>query len=601
MKIERKISIMKAMMQLRFGSRMIVVLLFLSLALSSCVRHDEALLSRLEEIKEVGNEEPKLAMKMLDSLQNEMDKADRYIWNKYELLSIRLHDKADIPATTDTPINRLVRYFEKHGSMAEKQEAYYYAGSAYRDLQDTPKGLEYFLKSVDCCGKGEEIDSVILRNAYSQLGLLYYNVQDYTNALAMSRKEIDVAKKLNILDAITIMGEGTSLFHLDTHSDTALVSFENTLNYIERTHSYSKYYKQLVSLLYYFIMYKQIDKAKRCYELIRVDKKLSVMPDLYINIGLYLSVIGQMDSALVYYNKALEEGPTMFDKQSAAKILFRFYYYYGGDKEQLRRYAMRYVELSDTLDFKVRQQEAATTNNRYKYFKNREEELRLQEEKDRYRMWLIGVSALSLVVVFGLLAAFTHRRNRRLRQLLEKTKELKGAREENSRLQEEIVHQQTELSELNGRIQDNRVELAAVHEELERSEAELAQAKDEVASRLEQNRHILQMLHQSDFEARAEDVLQLLRKASEGQHTMQADDWKLLHHTVDELYPDMKDRLVQRLGERITEEQLRFCHLLRIGLSTSQIEKLMDMSRATAWRWRNKYAWVIDKTTAQQE
>jgi hypothetical protein len=301
-----------------------------------------------------------------------------------------------------------------------------------------------------------------------------------------------------------------------------------------------------------------------------------------------------MDSALVYYNKALEEGPTMYDKQTAAKILFRFYYYYGGDKEQLRRYAMRYMELSDTLDFRVHQQEAATTNNRYKYFKNREEELRLQEEKDRYRMWLISVSALSLVVVFGLLAAFTHRRNRRLRQLLEKTKELKDVREDNARLQEEIVHQQTELSELNGRIRDNRMELTAVHEELERSEAELARAKEEVASRLEQNRHILQMLHQSDFEARAEDVLQLLRKASEGLHTMQADDWKLLHHTVDELYPDLKDRLVQGLGERITEEQLRFCHLLRIGLSTSQIEKLMDMSRATAWRWTKKYEWILE-------
>ena len=126
MKIERKISIMKAMMQIRFDSRMLVVLLFLSLVLSSCVGHDEALLSRLEEIKEVGNEEPKLAMKMLDSLQNDMDKADRYIWNKYELLSIRLQDKAYILSKSATPIMRLVRYFEKHGSMAEKQEAYYY-------------------------------------------------------------------------------------------------------------------------------------------------------------------------------------------------------------------------------------------------------------------------------------------------------------------------------------------------------------------------------------------------------------------------------------------------------------------------------------------
>ena len=592
MKKEREILNMKAMMQLRFGSRILVVLLFFVLVLSSCVRHDEALLSRLQEIKEVGNVEPKLAMKMLDSLQNEMDKADRYIWNKYELLSIRLQDKAYIPATTDTPINRLVRYFEKHGSMAEKQEAYYYAGSVYRDLQDTPKGLEYFLKSVDCCKKGEEIDSVLLRNAYGQLNVLYYNVQDYHNSLAMAKKWVDIEKKLNILTPTAFVNLGASLHHLDKR-DTALESFERALDEIEHNKSYSTEKESIVTLLYYFIIYNQKDKAKRCFDLIRADNTFPIIHDLYLNIGDYLSVIGQMDSALVYFNKALEEGPTMYDKQEAAKTLLKYHYYYGGE-EQLRRYAMRYVELSDTLNFRVHQQEAATTNNRYKYFKNREEELRLQEEKDRYRMWLIGVSALSLVVVFGLLAAFTHRRNRRLRQLLEKTKELKGAREENSRLQEEIVHQQTELSELNGRIRDNRKELAAVHEELERSETELTRAKEEVASRLEQNRHILQMLHQSDFEARAEDVLQLLRKASEGLHTMQADDWKLLHHTVDELYPDLKDRLVQGLGERITEEQLRFCHLLRIGLSTSQIEKLMDMSRATAWRWTKKYEWILE-------
>ena len=593
MKKECEISNRKLMMHLRFDSQMIVVVLLFVLALSSCVRHDEALLNRLQEIKEVGNVEPKLAMKMLDSLQNEMDKADRYVWNKYELLSIRLQDKAYIPATTDTPINRLVRYFEKHGSMAEKQEAYYYAGSVYRDLQDTPKGLEYFLKSVDCCKKGEEIDSVLLRNAYGQLNVLYYNVQDYHNSLAMAKKWVDIEKKLNILTPTAFVNLGASLHHLDKR-DTALESFERALDEIEHNNSYSTEKESIVTLLYYFIIYNQKDKAKRCYELIRADNTFPVIHDLYISIGHYFSVIGQMDSALVYYNKALEEGPTMFDKQGAAKILFTCCYHYGGDKEQLRRYAMRYMELSDTLDFRVHQQEAATTNNRYKYFKNREEELRLQEEKDRYRMWLIGVSALSLVVVFGLLAAFTHRRNRRLRQLLEKTKELKDAREDNARLQEEIVHQQTELSELNGRIRDNRKELAAVHEELERSETELARAKEEVASRLEQNRHILQMLHQSDFEARAEDVLQLLRKASEGLHTMQADDWKLLHHTVDELYPDLKDRLVQGLGERITEEQLRFCHLLRIGLSTSQIEKLMDMSRATAWRWTKKYEWILE-------
>ena len=583
---------MKAMM-LRLDSQMLVVLLFLVMALSACVRHDEALLSRLQEIKEVGNVEPKLAMKMLDSLQNEMDKADRYVWNKYELLSIRLQDKAYILSKSATPIMRLVRYFEKHGSMAEKQEAYYYAGSAYRDLQDTPKGLEFFLKSVDCCEKGEEIDSVVLRNAYGQLHFLYYSVQDYTNALVMARKEINVSKQLNILDARSIMHEGAALQHLDS-LDAAMLPFEATLSYMERTKSYMKYPEELVSLIYYFIIGKKIDKARKCYELIRSDKNFPFMQDLYINIGDYLSVIGQMDSALVYYNKALEEGPTMYDKQTAAKILFRFYYYYGGDKEQLRRYAMRYVELSDTLDFRVHQQEAATTNNRYKYFKNREEELLLQEEKNKYRMLLIVVSAVALVVLFALASFFLFRRNQRLRELLEKTRELKSTKEENRRMQTELIQQKEELEGLGKKIRENSDELVRMKEELDKSETELTRAREEVASRMIQSRQLLQMLQRTQFEEKAHDVIQQIQEASEGRHTMTPDDWKKFHFAVNLLYPDLNDKIVEHLGERITEQQLRLCHLMRIGMTNPQIERLMDMPRATVWRWVKKYEWILE-------
>ena len=356
-------------------------MVFFSLALlSSCVRHDENLLLRMEAIKELGNHNPQLAMQKLDSLQNEMDNADAYILNKYSLLSIRLQDK-------------------------ERQEAYYYAGSAYRDLQDTPKALEYFLKSADCCEGMEGIDSVMLRNTYSQLNVLYYNVQDYSNALTMAKNVVDVEKKLDILTPRSILREGAALYHLDS-LDVALVSFENALDFIERTQSYSMYKETVVSLLYYFIIYKKLDKAEKCYQLIRSDDNFPVVQDLYLNLGNYLLTCRKMDSALVYYNRALEEGPTMFDRQTAAKTLLKYHYFYGGDKEQLRYYGMRYVELSDTLDFKVRQQEAATTNNRYKYFKNKEEMLLLQEEKNKYRMLLIVVSAVALVLLFALASFF---------------------------------------------------------------------------------------------------------------------------------------------------------------------------------------------------
>ena len=568
-------------------------MVFFSLALlSSCVRHDENLLVRMEEIKELGNHNPQLAMQKLDSLQNEMDNADAYILNKYSLLSIRLQDKAYILAKSDTPIMRLVRYFESHGSTAERQEAYYYAGSAYRDLQDTPKALEYFLKSADCCEGREGIDSVMLRNTYSQLGRLYYYVQDYSNALAMSRKEIDIAKKLNILNALTLVAEGAALHHLDSLS-AALEPFENALDYIERNQSYEKNQQELVSLLYYFIQYRKMDKAEKCYQLIQSNEKFPVLQDLYFNIGCYLMMCGKTDSSLVYFNKALDEGPNLIDRQSASKFLLK-YYNYVGDKEQANRYAMQYLHWTDTLNYRVRQEEAATTNNRYKYFKNREEELLLQEEKNKYRMLLIVVSAVALVLLFALASFFLFRRNKRLRELLEKTRELKSTKEENRRMQTELIQQKEELEGLGKKIRENCDELVRMKEELDKSETELTRAREEVASRMEQSRQFLQMLQRTQFEERAHDVIQQIQEASEGRHTMTPDDWKKFHSAVNLLYPDLNDKIVEHLGERITEQQLRICHLMRIGMTNPQIERLTDIPKVTVWRWVKKYEWVLE-------
>ena len=45
-------------------------------------------------------------------------------------------------------LSHLLNYFEEKGSLPEKQEVTYYAGSVYRDLQDAPRSMEYFLKSL---------------------------------------------------------------------------------------------------------------------------------------------------------------------------------------------------------------------------------------------------------------------------------------------------------------------------------------------------------------------------------------------------------------------------------------------------------------------
>lgn len=134
-------------------------------------------MDRLDQIKHVGDSDPATALAMLDSLEIEMRAESEYTRNKYDLLRIRLNDKADKTATSDIVIKSLLGYFEREGTVQDKQEVCYYAGSVYRDLQDTPRALEYFFRSIEYAEDAEDCDSVMLQNTYSNLNYLYYGTE----------------------------------------------------------------------------------------------------------------------------------------------------------------------------------------------------------------------------------------------------------------------------------------------------------------------------------------------------------------------------------------------------------------------------------------
>ena len=63
----------------------------------------------MERIKEIGNENPKMALVMLDSLEADIRNESDYAKNKYDLLRIRLNDKAENMPSSDIMIKRLMK------------------------------------------------------------------------------------------------------------------------------------------------------------------------------------------------------------------------------------------------------------------------------------------------------------------------------------------------------------------------------------------------------------------------------------------------------------------------------------------------------------
>ena len=573
----------------------LVLSVFCICLLLSC--SEEHSLEEFERIKIVGDENPNKALSMLDSLEIGVREGSDYVKNKYDLLRIRLNDKADNLPSSDIMIKKLVGYFEDKGSILEKQEVSYYAGSVYRDLQDTPHSLEYFLRSIEYANAGGGCDSIMLRNSYSNLNDLYYKVQNYNDAVKMAQKELELAKQLKKDGILPYLHIGTA--YLALHKlEQANAAFDAAFNEIAHSENISGYQTELFYLLDDFSALDNTSAAKKCLSLIESSalEHLSGFPCMAL--AQYYESIGKNDSAIVCGKSIIDNENDIYNTYDASKLLYRIYSKMG-DVNHASYYAGIYMQLSDSLDFGKRQELAATVNNEFQYHLDQKKEQTLKDEKERYKSTLtIVVMAATLLMCIAYIL-YVRRRNKQLKEVVTLSAELQRVSNNEKQLRKDIEQKERDLEKSKKSLEKTSDELKNVKRELQRVNEELSDYDDalkakeqQLTEKMEQNKTFIKLLHQSELEGKAEDVICAIRQSSRGMKEMKSSDWKQLYQAVDELYPSFKDRLLKELGN-FTEQQMQVCYLMRIGLSKPQIQSMTNLSRVTIWRWVKKYDWVL--------
>lgn len=524
--------------------------LFISLCLLftlACNPQKDELLQTMEGIKELGNVDPEFALERLDSLSTFIEDQSDYLRSKYRLLEVRLHDKADHIPVSDKAIKRLIKYFDDHGKDLEKQEAYYYAGSVYRDLQDIPHALEFFLKSMYIAEKSDVRDSLMLRNTFSNLSYLFNGVNDNPNYLLYAKKECVLSAELGLLT-------DTSIQHLAdayTRADSLEQAMENyDLLFLQQKKEPNR--EMLFLLLYSYSFLERLDKASECKLLVDsiAGTELSALNTQEIKrLGRFYWLTNNFDKAKECYDSILVMDGALIDQYDAARYLIGICNWIG-EREQASKYAIRFVQLCDTLNLSHNQQMAATVNNLYKYQRDKEEEHKVYEESQRNQRLSIG-STVSFILLFFVGIILNERKKRKhLQRVLSITGELEKSKEEQQKLLLEI----------------NRLS--------------------------QQNETYTRLLLQADLHNASEDVFHKMQQASKGLHQMNPNDWRQFYHVVDEQDPKFIEDVRDNLGT-FTEQQMQFCYLLRMGFSKQQIQNITNLSRITVWRWEKKYDWVL--------
>ena len=575
---------------------MIKHLLFCLLLLASFVTctdyGSDREISRMDVIKQLGNSHPQLALASYDSLKDEFTKGSTYVRNKYTLLGIRLRDKAELPHTSDSCIRRLVPYFEKIGSIREMQEVYYYAGSVYRDLQDTPRSLEYFLKSAACTEKGET-DSVMLRNCYSQLCAMYTKVQDYGNALQMAKAEYEVARSIGTLDGITMIQLGNAYMRTDSFPQATevmrmMLTENDTTNLTPDI---------LCDLLYYFSLTDDTANARFCYtRFVDMPERHPIKAQQHISLGKYFLLLGLTDSSAQHYQLALEQGD-LICKYDACRKLFHLYEDCG-EKEEAYKYASEFLRISTCLDLGMRQEQAATINNQYQYYKDKQEEDSIKAEKEIMELYLWMTLLITLTLISVICAVYTFRKYQRQRLLHEISMTLDGdTGSDNGNEQETHVLMRIKKGMDSARIKQEEMakklekaegNIKEQEQSIERAKRDAEEKLQEAHRQMERGVNLFKMAHLTELSKNDNDIVESIRKASRMEQELTSKQWSELISFINDRYPTFSQKIVTIHGP-ISEKQMHICYLLKMGFTNTEICNIMkDCSRSTIWRWKNR-------------
>ena len=527
----------------------------------------------MDDIKAMGDTLPKVAMQRLDSIKPQFDNESEYMRNKFALLDIRLHDKAYITHTSIKPIEDVCRYFEENGTPAEVQEAYYYMASVYRDINDYPNAVTYFLKSAEVAESNSDIDGALWKNAYSQLFYLYNRQLNYSSALDAAIKGLDIAEKFKTVNERTYMSVSCSYHEIEDTIKTIKYA-DLALELIEAKGICPSNADIIAYAIGKYSVYGCREKAERCYKLLaQLPEKARPFNHL-TNISDYYERFVSADSAAITMSELYETTNSIESKYDAARWLTR-YYVAKGEYEKAAGYAIKFIDANEAVIDKRTLEHTTNANNFYQYRRDKEEEMAIMEKAARDRLNLLLGISVSVIIISVVALLYYHRKKQLLDIILSKEKNIRQAKAM-------VASKDAELEKEKASIEQKEKELATLNTTNTKLTKQLEAAENDFRMLVAQNRELTRLTLMNDIACDAKDIIEKVKRASEGKYHLSDDEWKELLGAVDKLYPEFTHE-VQSKFKRINEPLLRVCYLLKIGLTGPQIVNLTGYPRQTVW------------------
>ena len=342
-------------------------------------------------------------------------------------------------------VDSLVNYFDNHGNGNEKMMAHYLKGRVHHDMGESPIALECYQQAAEMADTTRKsCDFHTLAAIYGQMADLFdaqFLPNDEIKALSMAER-IDL-KAQDTLSAIKSYELRIRPMFLKGETDSMILTMLETrrryLQMGEKKNAAQSIYVMISILL----DRNHIKEAKHYLDIYEKESgnfdkngELIFGGAYYYDKGRYLLAIGQIDSARLYFNKALERG--LFE--AGFKGLLSVYKA-KHIPDSIAKYAELFANANDSSYLHVNQQQIEQIRANFNFSRSQKEAEKEKDKATRARV-MLGVFVLFTFVLIGIICIIiwlNRRKQQKKREnILKLEKDLGDAQLARLEVQEEL-------------------------------------------------------------------------------------------------------------------------------------------------------------------
>lgn len=532
--------------------RVSIIISLIIIILTSCSKDYN---STLLEINELINTDPEIALKQLDSIDYaHLSSPDRHF---FDFINIKANDKAYHLHTSDSLILDVIDYMAKKGSKAQYAEALYYGGRVYKDLGDFPNAVYYFQSSLDKLPNDADLN--LKANILSQTGRLFNELRLTDEATFYLEQVIEIDKQLN--DTINLVYDLQLLGHINltiSNLSTAERIFKEALEY---GHKLPQRYSAKTRM--YIAETKRrlgsVDSA-----LFYIKNIINDIPQESLNTALAMTAkvyydAGENDSAYFYAQKLINSNSGLNKKTGYEIILSPKIISYSTPAE-VSNYIEDYRRTIELIFDDNKNQLAIEQITRHNY--ESQQQLRIKAERSETRFRYISFGAALVIVALTIFILF-----------------LLNQRKKNKR----------RLLTLNNALSNNISTINNLKRQLDNNQSDIAtQIESESCEDLRNRILLLCETNPNDIPLLPDNLIHsdvyhsILSHLRRGKPINDNDEiWEKLKNLIDSTFPSFKPSLVKLSAGKLTEEEFRTTLLIKIGIQTSDIAKLLVKSKGS--------------------